>query len=152
MRFLEKIDKYIHRNNLLHPEDLYIVALSGGADSVALLLVLKQLGYKVEAAHCNFNLRGEESIRDELFCVSLCEKQNVPLHRIHFDTKAYAALHKVSIEMAARELRYQYFENLRKDICAKGICVAHHEIGTINNIILLNAFKINNYIRASYTK
>lgn len=136
MRFLEKIDKYIHRNNLLHPEDLYIVALSGGADSVALLLVLKQLGYKVEAAHCNFNLRGEESIRDEQFCVSLCEKQNVPLHRIHFDTKAYAALHKVSIEMAARELRYQYFENLRKDICAKGICVAHHEDDNVETILL----------------
>ena len=136
MRFLETIEKYISRHNLLNPKELYIVALSGGADSVALLLALKQLGYNIEAAHCNFKLRGDESLRDENFCVSLCEKHNIPLHRIHFDTKEYAALHKVSIEMAARELRYKYFENLRKDIHAQGICVAHHEDDNVETILL----------------
>lgn len=136
MRFLETIEKYISRHNLLNPKELYIVALSGGADSVALLLALKQLGYNIEAAHCNFKLRGDESLRDENFCVSLCEKHNIPLHRIHFDTKEYAALHKVSIEMAARELRYKYFENLRKDIRAQGICVAHHEDDNVETILL----------------
>lgn len=136
MRFLETIEKYISRHNLLNPKELYIVALSGGADSVALLLALKQLGYNIEAAHCNFKLRGDESLRDENFCVSLCEKHNIPLHRIHFDTKEYAALHKVSIEMAARELRYNYFENLRKDIRAQGICVAHHEDDNVETILL----------------
>ena len=136
MRFLETIEKYISRHNLLNPKELYIVALSGGADSVALLLALKQLGYNIEAAHCNFKLRGDESLRDENFCVSLCEKHNIPLHRIHFDTKEYAALHKGSIEMAARELRYKYFENLRKDIRAQGICVAHHEDDNVETILL----------------
>ena len=91
-------------------EKKYIVALSGGADSVCLLLKMLDEGRHVEAAHCNFHLRGAESDRDESFVVSLCSRLGVPLHRAHFDTREYASLHKVSIEMAARTLRYDYFE------------------------------------------
>ncbi len=118
----------------------YIVALSGGADSVSLLFVLKhlerELGIDVEAAHCNFHLRGAESVRDEEFCKQLCERLSVPLHLIHFDTQAYADLHRVSIEMAARDLRYGYFENLRRDICAQDICVAHHRDDSVETVLL----------------
>ena len=118
----------------------YIVALSGGADSVSLLFVLKhlehELGIGVEAAHCNFHLRGAESVRDEEFCKQLCERLSVPLHLIHFDTQAYADLHRVSIEMAARDLRYGYFENLRRDICAQDICVAHHRDDSVETVLL----------------
>ena len=118
----------------------YIVALSGGADSVSLLFVLKhlehELGISVEAAHCNFHLRGAESVRDEEFCKQLCERLAVPLHLIHFDTQAYADLHRVSIEMAARDLRYGYFENLRRDICAQDICVAHHRDDSVETVLL----------------
>ena len=118
----------------------YIVALSGGADSVSLLFVLKhlehELGIDVETAHCNFHLRGAESVRDEEFCKQLCERLSVPLHLIHFDTQAYADLHRVSIEMAARDLRYGYFENLRRDIEAQDICVAHHRDDSVETVLL----------------
>ena len=118
----------------------YVVALSGGADSVSLLFVLKhlehELGIGVEAAHCNFHLRGAESVRDEEFCKQLCERLSVPLHLIHFDTQAYADLHRVSIEMAARDLRYGYFENLRRDIEAQDICVAHHRDDSVETVLL----------------
>ena len=133
---LSKVKDYIKKHKLLSLSDLYIVALSGGADSVALLLLLDEMGYKVHALHCNFHLRGEESDRDERFCEDLCLKKNIPFHRIHFDTQMYAETHKMSVEMAARELRYRYFEQLRKDIGAEGICVAHHQDDTVETVLL----------------
>ncbi len=133
---LSKVKDYIEKHKLLSLSDLYIVALSGGADSVALLLLLDEMGYKVHALHCNFHLRGEESDRDERFCEDLCLKKNIPFHRIHFDTLMYAETHKMSVEMAARELRYRYFEQLRKDIGAEGICVAHHQDDTVETVLL----------------
>ena len=133
---LSKVKDYIKKHKLLSLSDLYIVALSGGADSVALLLLLDEMGYKFHALHCNFHLRGEESDRDERFCEDLCLKKNIPFHRIHFDTLMYAETHKISVEMAARELRYRYFEQLRKDIGAEGICVAHHQDDTVETVLL----------------
>jgi tRNA(Ile)-lysidine synthase len=133
---LSKVKDYIKKHKLLSLSDLYIVALSGGVDSVALLLLLDEMGYKVHALHCNFHLRGEESDRDERFCEDLCLKKNIPFHRIHFDTLMYAETHKMSVEMAARELRYRYFEQLRKDIGAEGICVAHHQDDTVETVLL----------------
>ena len=131
-----KVERYINKHNLLNTNELYIVALSGGADSVALLLLLKNAHFNVHAAHCNFHLRGEESDRDEAFCVELCKGLGVELHRAHFDTREYAELHKVSIEMAARELRYKWFEQLRQDIGASGICVAHHRDDSVETVLL----------------
>ena len=131
-----KVETYIKKYNLLNTNDLYIIGLSGGADSVALLLMLKEGGFNVHAAHCNFHLRGEESDRDEAFCVGLCKELGVELHRAHFDTREYAELHKVSIEMAARELRYKWFEQLREDIGAAGICVAHHRDDSVETVLL----------------
>ena len=133
---LSKVARYIEKYKLLNPSELYIVALSGGADSVALLLLLDEMGYKVHAAHCNFHLRGAESDRDEAFCEQLCRDKNIPFHRAHFDTCEYAELHRVSIEMAARELRYHWFEQLREDIGAAGICVAHHRDDSVETVIL----------------
>ena len=133
---LNKVKDYIRKHKLLNDNDLYIVALSGGADSVALLLLLDEMGYNIHAAHCNFHLRGEESDRDELFCESLCQQKSIPFHRIHFDTLTYAETHKVSVEMAARELRYHYFEELRSDIGATGVCVAHHQDDSVETVLL----------------
>ena len=132
----DKVADFIAKQGLLRREGLYLVALSGGADSVALLLILKDLGYRIEAAHCNFHLRGEESNRDEDFVKNLCEEKAIPLHLIHFDTKEYAALHQVSIEMAARELRYGYFRQLRQDIGAEKVCVAHHRDDAVETLLM----------------
>ena len=131
-----KVDTYIKKHKLLNASNLYLVALSGGADSVAMLLLLKEHGFNVHAAHCNFHLRGAESDRDEAFCVELCRQLGVELHRAHFNTHEYAELHKVSIEMAARELRYRWFEQLRQDIGAAGICVAHHRDDSVETVLL----------------
>lgn len=133
---LKKIAHFIASNNLLVKEKKYLIALSGGADSVCLLLVLDKLGYNIEAVHCNFNLRGDESSRDEQFCIELCKKRNIKIHLAHFDTNSYALLHKISIEMAARNLRYSFFENLRHDVGADGICVAHHQNDCAETLIM----------------
>ena len=133
---LNKVADFIAKHRLLSREGLHLVALSGGADSVALLLILKELGYRIEAAHCNFHLRGEESNRDEDFVKELCRKQDIPFHVIHFDTNEYAALHQVSVEMAARELRYGYFRQLRQDIGADKVCVAHHRDDAVETLLM----------------
>lgn len=127
---------YIEDRRLLDKSRLQLVALSGGADSVALLLLLRDLGYRLEAVHCNFQLRGDEADRDEDFCQSLCDELALPLHRAHFDTRAYAQLHGISIEMAARQLRYAYFRQLREAIGAEAICVAHHRDDSVETILL----------------
>ncbi len=132
----KKVSQFIAAHNLLSANDLHLVALSGGADSVCLLLILANLGYRVEATHCNFHLRGDESVRDEQFCIDLCRRHDIPLHIAHFDTRTYAAAHKVSIEMAARDLRYVYFEQLRDSIGAATICVAHHREDSVETVLL----------------
>lgn len=133
---IDKVSDFIARHQLLSRDGLHVVAISGGADSVALLRILKQLDYRIEAAHCNFHLRGEESDRDEEFVKALCGKVQTPIHLIHFDTNEYASLHKVSIEMAARELRYSYFHRLCQDIGASTICVAHHRNDAVETLLM----------------
>ena len=134
--FAQKVKAFIAENQLLQPGSTYLLALSGGCDSVALLRIMIELNYHVAAVHCNFQLRNAESKRDEMFCEELCRSLKVPFHRVYFDTKAYASLHHVSIEMAARELRYDYFEKLRKDISADDILVAHHQDDNIETALL----------------
>ena len=133
---IRKVLEFVNKHKLLKANELYIVALSGGADSVALLLLLKNGGFNVHAAHCNFHLRGTESDRDEHFCVDLCERLGVTLHRVHFDTRSYAELHKVSIEMAARELRYRWFAQLCQDVGAAAVCVAHHRDDSVETVLM----------------
>ncbi len=132
----ERVRDFVERHGLMHPDKRYLVALSGGADSVSLMLILSRLGYHVEAVHCNFNLRRGEAERDEQFCVSLCERKQIPLHRVHFETRQYAALHHISVEMAARDLRYSYFAQLMKDIHADGICVGHHRDDSVETLLM----------------
>ena len=130
------IQKYIEEKQLFTLHDKVLVALSGGADSVALLRVLLVLGYHCEAAHCNFHLRGEESDRDERFVNELCKGLGVALHVTHFDTVTYASRHHVSIEMAAREMRYDWFEQLRKERGGAVIAVAHHRDDSVETLLL----------------
>ncbi len=117
-------------------DQLIIIALSGGADSVALLHMFHQAGCKCVAAHCNFHLRNEESDRDERFVSDLCESLGVDLKIVHFKTEEYARLNKISIEMAARELRYNWFEEIRELYKASFIAVAHHADDQIETCFL----------------
>ena len=130
------VQRFIEEKDLFNLQDKVLMALSGGADSVALLRILLSLGYTCECAHCNFHLRGLESDRDESFVRLLCEEHSIPLHVIHFDTSAYAKEHHLSIEMAARELRYEWFEHLRKEIEASVIAVAHHRDDSVETFLL----------------
>ena len=113
-----------------------LVALSGGADSMCLLTALLRLGYKVEAAHCNFHLRGTHSDNDALFVQRHCQQQNVPLHLTDFDTKYEAELHGESIEMAARRLRYAWFEEVIQTTGIQILCVAHHLNDNVETTLL----------------
>lgn len=133
---LDKIKRYIADNKLFEQSDKLLVGLSGGADSMALLNVLIELKYDCVAAHCNFHLRGEESDKDQLYVEDWCNVNNIPLITVDFDTTKYAADNKISIEMAARELRYGWFERVRKEHDADYIAVGHHLNDSIETFLL----------------
>lgn len=127
---------YIEKQQLLVDNRPVLVGFSGGADSVALLGLLVQLDYSCIALHCNFHLRGEESVRDEQFAAETAFALGVPFHKIDFDTTAYATEHRLSIEMAARELRYNWFEEMRQRFNAQAIAVAHHRDDSVETVLL----------------
>ena len=131
-----KILTYINKENLLKRGEKVIVTCSGGADSIFLLHILNKLGFECVVAHCNFHLRGEESDRDENFVSEFCKNEGITLLVEHFDTKQFAAENKLSIEMAARELRYNWFEKVRAEYNAGAIAVAHHSDDSIETILL----------------
>ena len=130
------INHYIEKNNLLKLNDKIIVGLSGGADSVALLHILHRLDYTCIAAHCNFHLRGEESNRDEQFAAGFAESLRLPFFKQDFDTESIAKERGISIEMAARDLRYQWFAGLMENQQADAIAVAHHKDDSIETLLL----------------
>ena len=136
MKTAKRVQEFISKQQLLAEDAGVLVALSGGADSVALLRILLSLGYPCHGVHCNFHLRGEESNRDERFVTELCHTLGVPCEVVHFDTMTYAAEHKVSVEMAARELRYQEFERLRQALHLDVIAVAHHQDDAVETLLL----------------
>ena len=108
--FEERTLRYIHRHMPAVANGKILAAVSGGADSVALLRVLAALGCNCIAAHCNFHLRGDEADRDEAFVRKLCHNLGIELRCTDFDVDAYKKSHGVSTEMACRELRYEWFE------------------------------------------
>jgi len=112
MPLLKKFTNYIIDKNLFQKKDRLIVAVSGGVDSVVLCELCYQAGFHFEMAHCNFQLRGQESQRDEQFVQSLGEKYKTKVFVKKFDTEQYVRENKVSIQVAARELRYEWFSEL----------------------------------------
>jgi tRNA(Ile)-lysidine synthase len=131
-----KVRKYIETHNLLSPKKSIIVGFSGGSDSMSLLHILHRLDYLCIAAHCNFHLREEESNRDEAFCEKTAKDLNIKFLKKDFDTLAYAQSKQISIEMAARELRYEWFEYVRQEFDAQAIAVAHHRDDSIETLLL----------------
>ncbi|MCD7848028.1 MAG: tRNA lysidine(34) synthetase TilS [Oscillospiraceae bacterium] len=120
---LDSISDTIKKYSMLLPGEKVLVALSGGADSVSLLIALKELGYEVFAVHVNHHLRGEESDRDEAFCTDLCERLGVELFIEHVDVRSYCEESGKSVEEAARVLRY---EALGKNANGCKIATAHN--------------------------
>lgn len=115
---------------------MYLVALSGGADSVCLLLTLLAQGKVGAAAHCNFHLRGAESNRDEAFVRQLCAEKQVRLFVANFDTHAEVNRTGESIEMAARRLRYEWFAQLIARENYEGVAVGHHQEDNAETLLL----------------
>ncbi len=133
---MQKVKEFIEKEDLFSKQDKILVALSGGADSVALTRILITLGYHCEAAHCNFELRGEESDRDEDFVRNFCRSLNIKCHSIHFETRRYAAQQSISIEMAARELRYNWFSKICEESDCQVVAVAHHKDDSVETMLL----------------
>ena len=127
---------YIHENKLFDTKSKILLAISGGIDSVCLADLLIRSGYNVEFAHCNFKLREEESDQDEIFVSDLANKNKIPFHHISFDTNHYALSNKLSIQMAARELRYEWFEKVRREISADYIAIAHNQNDNIETFFI----------------
>ena len=126
---------FIEQHSLFKQDDVLLVALSGGNDSVALVHLLKTAGYKIALAHCNFQLRAEANA-DEEFCRALAAQYQTPFHTIRFNTVQYASANKISIQMAARDLRYQWFEQIRQQHNYACIALAHHQNDAIETILL----------------
>jgi tRNA(Ile)-lysidine synthase len=113
-----------------------VAGVSGGADSMALLHILVRAGYDCVVAHCNFHLRGEESDGDAVFVEQTAASLHLPFFSMDFDTTGYAVRQGISVEMAARELRYRWFEELRQTLRAQAIAVAHHRDDSLETLLL----------------
>lgn len=150
MDLSKRFTEHIHKHSLFQKNDLLIIAVSGGLDSIVLCHLCYAQGFTFAMAHCNFKLRGEESDRDEQFVRSVADNYHVkPAVRI-FDAEAYAKENKLSIQVAARELRYEWFKELIEDIdddndlwpaekqihSKKYLLTAHHADDNIETVLL----------------
>ncbi|WP_321995449.1 tRNA lysidine(34) synthetase TilS [Draconibacterium orientale] len=126
----------INQKQLIKPEQKVLLAISGGIDSMVLLHLFERSEFEYGIAHCNFRLRGDESDGDEAFVHEQVEQHGTAAHFETFDTKEYAALKGISIEMAARELRYGFFERIRKEYEYDCIVTAHHQDDLIETFFL----------------
>lgn len=132
----ETFKQYIREKKLFTPSEKILLAISGGIDSMVLLHLFADAGYRFGVVHCNFNLRGEDSDGDEQFVGDQVLKLGVPFFTGNFDTKEHASVQGISIEMAARELRYRYFEEVRKSNSFDYIATAHHKDDLLETFFL----------------
>ncbi len=133
---VKQFTDFIEQNKLFKPAGKVLAAVSGGMDSVLMAHLLKAAGYNFSIAHCNFQLRGDDALADQEFCKNLAQQLGVPFYTINFNTADYAANHKISIQMAARDLRYQWFQQLKQQHGYDAIALAHHQNDTIETILL----------------
>ena len=133
---LKAFQDYINDHKLLSPGEKVIVAVSGGVDSVVLVHLLWKSGYKIEIAHCNFNLRGEEASDDLGFVRDMADVLKVPFHVKSFNTWEYAEESGISLQMAARQLRFGWFKNLIKYGEPNVLALAHHKDDQVETQLL----------------
>lgn len=136
MDMLKKVARFIETHQLLQPCERVLVGVSGGVDSVVLLHILTSLGFECVVAHCNFHLRGIESMRDEQFVRRLASEYELSYQQTDFDTAQYARINKISIEMAARKLRYDWFAQIAVETACSVIAVAHHADDSAETMLL----------------
>jgi tRNA(Ile)-lysidine synthase len=126
---------YIREQSLFQKKEYILLAMSSGIDSVVLAHLFHQAGFNFGMAHVNFSLRSEDSDADQSFAEDLSKRYNVPYHTVVFDTNAYAAENKISTQMAARDLRYNWFEELRNNHDYQYIATAHHLTDSIETVL-----------------
>jgi tRNA(Ile)-lysidine synthase len=127
---------YINAQSLFNPTDKILLAVSGGKDSVVLFDLFCEAKFNFTVVHCNFQLRGEDSDQDARFVEQLCTSRGISFRSTTFQTQTFAKTHKLSIEMAARQLRYEWFEQIRKELDFQYIATAHHLNDNIETILL----------------
>jgi len=127
---------FIDENNLFNHNSSILAAVSGGMDSVLLARLLKATGFNFGIAHCNFKLRGAESDHEQQFCRELAQQLNVPFHTVDFDTLTLVNSKKISTQMAARQLRYHWFQQIGKQYGYTVTALAHHKNDAIETILL----------------
>ncbi|UKT62932.1 tRNA lysidine(34) synthetase TilS [Pedobacter mucosus] len=133
---LPQFQDYVAKQGLFVKGDRILLAVSGGKDSVLMLHLFKAIGVDVGVAHCNFNLRAIEAERDENFIRQLAESLNLPFYVTHFDTKKYALENKISTQMAARDLRYSWFEEIRVSYGYNYIALAQHQNDAVETVLI----------------
>lgn len=137
---LNRFIKYYQKHDLFQQSDKILLAVSGGKDSMAMLQLFIDCKLTIGVAHCNFNLRGAESDADEQLVKTACKKHHIPFYQNAFNTKEYAEQNGISIQMAARDLRYHWFEELRSKNDYKYIATAHHK-NDVAETMLINLTK-----------
>lgn len=123
---VNRFQSYIKHELAVEDGSKIIATVSGGIDSMVMLKLLSMSAYQLVAAHCNFQLRGDESDQDEAFVKGYCQDNQIPFYVQRFDTNDYAEKKRFSVQMAARDLRYQWFEGLRQELGYQYIAVAHN--------------------------
>ncbi|HNV51631.1 MAG TPA: tRNA lysidine(34) synthetase TilS [Tenuifilaceae bacterium] len=132
----DRFINFIRENNLTTPDDSILLGVSGGIDSMVMLQLFLKSGFKIAVAHCNFGLRADESDGDEQFVKYYCLMNGIVCHSIKFDTNEYAAENKLSIQVAARELRYAYFEEICKEYKYTKVAIAHNLNDTAETVLI----------------
>ncbi|NNF31260.1 MAG: tRNA lysidine(34) synthetase TilS [Flavobacteriaceae bacterium] len=133
---LERLKQHIDKNLPFLKGKKLLIACSGGLDSVVMTYLFKDMGFDIGLAHCNFSLRGSESDGDEAFVTDLAEKLNIPSYVETFDTREYADTRKLSIQMAARELRYLWFDEILRDFHCDFLLTAHHADDNLETLFI----------------
>ncbi|MEN8138137.1 MAG: tRNA lysidine(34) synthetase TilS [Bacteroidota bacterium] len=133
---IKKLEKHISDSFAFIKNKKILIGLSGGLDSIVLAYLLNELGFEILLAHVNFKLRGKDSDEDENFVVQWAQNFEIPLFKTSFDTRKVASKRKISIEMAARDLRYDWFKELSKQNNFDYIAVAHHLNDNIETILM----------------
>lgn len=137
MDLLQRFEEYILAEDLCDPTlHRVLLAVSGGKDSILMTDLFIEAGYRVALAHCNFQLRGDDADLDEGLVLDYARELDVPVYVRHFDTEGYAQLKGISIQMAARDLRYEWFDYLASQLSFERIAIAHHASDQVETMLI----------------